>query len=126
MRACAEGKGTREEIAQLFQVSTAWIRRLHQQLRESGSYAAKPHGGGRRQAFSSEEMEQLKVHVEQQPDVTLEELRERMGKPVSLVAVWRALQRLGLRRKKNPSGQVNRVVPKSSSSARSGRHVSAK
>lgn len=126
MRACAEREGTREEIAQRFRVSTAWIRRLHQRQRETGSYAAKPHGGGRRQAFTPDEMERLNAQVEQQPDVTLEELRERMGKAISLVAVWRALQRLGLRRKKNPSGPANKIVRKSKSSAKSGKHVFAR
>ena len=45
VRACDEGKGTRRRIADLFGVSTAWIRRLLQRRRQTGSFAAKPRGG---------------------------------------------------------------------------------
>jgi transposase len=40
--ACDEGRSTRPQIAELFGVSTAWIRRLLQRHRESGSIAALP------------------------------------------------------------------------------------
>src|SRR5262249_57251525 len=37
VRACAEGRGTRQQIADLFGVSTAWIRRLLQRHRTTPS-----------------------------------------------------------------------------------------
>src|SRR5947209_9642789 len=46
VRACDERRGTRAQIAELFHVSTAWIRRLLQRRRETGSIAARPHAGG--------------------------------------------------------------------------------
>jgi transposase len=46
VRACDQGWGSREQLAELFGVSTAWIRRLLQRRRETGSFAALPHAGG--------------------------------------------------------------------------------
>src|SRR5437870_18376 len=76
---CDRREGSREEIAVRMGVSTAWIRRLLQRRRESGSIAPRPHGGGRRAAFTGQAMADLKALVAQQPDATLEELRDRGG-----------------------------------------------
>ena len=43
VRACDAGDKTRVEIAALFGVSTAWVRRLHQRRRETGSIAPRRH-----------------------------------------------------------------------------------
>ena len=46
------------------------------------------------------QMEQLRALVTAQPDLTLAELRQALGGACSLPAVWRALRRLHLTRKK--------------------------
>ena len=102
VRSCDEKIGTRKEIAELFGVSTAWIRRLLWRRREYGSIAPKPHGGGMPAKYAGRRLESLRKLVEQQPDATLKELRDRSGVAASLMAVQRALVRLGYRRKKSP------------------------
>ena len=109
VQACDERLGTREEIARLFGVSTAWIRRLLQRRRESGSIAAKPRGGQKPPKFQGKNLDRLKALVAAQPDATLEELRNRSGVAASIMAVQRALVRLGLRRKKSRSGRVSKT-----------------
>ena len=109
VRACDERLGRREEIARLFGVSTAWIRRLLQRRRESGSIAAKPRGGQKPPKFQGKNLDRLKAFVAAQPDATLEELRTRSGVAASIMAVQRALARLGLRRKKSRSGRVSKT-----------------
>jgi transposase len=109
VQACDERLGTREEIARLFGVSTAWIRRLLQRRRESGSIAAKPRGGQKPPKFQGKNLDRLKAFVAAQPDATLEELRTRSGVAASIMAVQRALARLGLRRKKSRSGRVSKT-----------------
>jgi len=101
VRACDEGLGTRKAIAERFGVSTAWIRRLLQRRRQTGSIAARPHGGGRRAKFAGKRLDRLKQLVQEDPDATLEELLARSGVDASLMAVHRALERLGCRRKKS-------------------------
>jgi transposase len=107
--ACDERLGTREEIARLFGVSTAWVRRLLQRRRESGSIAARPRGGQKPPKFQGKNLDRLKALVAAQPDATLQELRNRSGVAASIMAVQRALVRLGLRRKKSRSGRASKT-----------------
>jgi transposase len=102
VRACDEKRGTREDIAELFNVSTAWIRRLLQRRRENGGISARRRGGCRPPKFRGQKLDQLRTWVQEQPDVTLQELLDRSGVDASLMAVHRALERLGCRRKKSP------------------------
>jgi transposase len=109
VRACDEGLGRRQEIAERFGVSTAWIRRLLQRRRQTGSIAPKPHGGGMPAKFAGKRLDRLKQLVERQPDATLQELRDLSGQQCSVMAVLRALARLGCRRKKRRSAQPSKT-----------------
>jgi len=113
VRACDEQVGTRMEIAELFGVSTAWIRRLLQRRRETGDFSARPRGGRRFATFDGASLERLKSLVDEQPDATLQELLDRCGVQASIMAVQRALERLGCRRKKSRSTPPNRIVRRS-------------
>jgi transposase len=108
--ACDCGEGTREQIAQRFCVSVAWVYKLLARRRETGSIAPKPHGGGQPPAFQGETAERLRKAVEDCPDATLEELRQAAGVACGTSAVFRALNRLGLPRKKSPSGLLSRTA----------------
>ena len=103
VRAYDEEPGTQQEIARLFKVSVPWIKKLLRQRRKTGSLAPRPHGGGWTPKFSGRTLEQLKARVEQSPDATLQELLEQSGVDASIMAVHRALERLGCRRKKSRS-----------------------
>jgi transposase len=120
VRACDEQRGTRQQLADLFGVSTAWIRRLLQRRRESGSFAALPHAGGPPPKLDSARCGRLVVLIREQPDATLEELRDRLGAAVHPCTIGRALARLGWPVKKKSSAPPNRTAPTSATSARSG------
>lgn len=90
--ACDAGE-KRTAIAQKFGVCTAFIRRLLQNRREHGSYAVKPHGGGRKPAIRGQSLIRLKAYVKAHPASTVKELAEEMN--ASPAAVCRALQRIG-------------------------------
>lgn len=107
--ACDEKFSTREEIAELFGVSTAWIRRLLQRRRETGSFAAHRRGSPKPPKFSGKKLAKLQALVQKHPDATLEELRDRCGVEASIMAVHRALQRLGCHRKKSRSAPANKT-----------------
>lgn len=64
------------EIARVFQVSPAWARRVKQRRREHGETTPRPRGGA---TYIKIDRTRLAELVEQQPDATLEELRERLG-----------------------------------------------
>jgi transposase len=94
-RACDEGRGTRQQLADLFGVSTAWIRRLLQRRRETGSLAPRPHAGGPTPKLGEAHRRCLLVLLTEDPDATLAQLRDRLGAPVHPCTVHRALVRLG-------------------------------
>jgi transposase len=93
-------EGSIRQIARRFVVSLSFVVRLLQLHRRTGSVEPKPSAGGRRPALGPDDLERLKELVRQQPDATLEELRRRLGIDCSLTAIWRALGKLELPRKK--------------------------
>ena len=100
VRACDEGRGTRRQLADLFGVSTAWIRRLLQRRRDTGSFAAQPHAGGPPPTMTPDRCHRLVVLVTEPPDATLAELPDRLAAGVHLRTIARALARLDLAVKK--------------------------
>lgn len=110
IRAYDQKVGTQEQVAKLFGVSARWIKKLLRRRRETGSIAPRPHGGGWTPKFSGEKLDRLKALVEQNPDATLQELLEQSGVDGSIMAVHRALERLGCRRKKSRSTLPSKSV----------------
>jgi transposase len=110
IRAYDQKVGTQEEVAKLFGVSVPWIKKLLRRRREVGTLAPKPHGGGWTPKFSGPNLEALKRLVEQDRDATLQELLDRSGVQASIMAVHRALERLGCRRKKSRSGPPSKTA----------------
>jgi transposase len=98
--AVERGEGSLRQIARRFVVSLSFVVRLLQTHRRTGSIAPKPHGGGHPPALGPEELERLRELVRQQPDATLGELQKRLGVACSTAAICRALDKLGLPRKK--------------------------
>lgn len=92
-------------IAARFRVGESTVRNWLRRARETGSVAAKPHGGGMPPKVDAAGGAVLKALVAEENTRTLDELAarygERTGTAVSLHAVRRACQRLDVRRKKN-------------------------
>jgi transposase len=108
--ACDARDGTRDQIAARFSVSVSWVRKLLQRRRETGSIAPKPRGGGRAPAFDAAAAAQLREAVRADDDATLEELARAAGVACSVAAVYRALDRLGITRRKSRGGRPSRTV----------------
>jgi transposase len=115
--ACDRGMPTKQ-VADVFDVSPAWVRRLKQRRRETGETRPRPAGGARVRKI---DMARLAELVNAQPDATARELRERLGVACAESAVYAALKRLGLSFKKRAStprsstGRMSRIaVPRGS------------
>jgi transposase len=113
IRACDEGRYTREQIAQLFDVSTSWIRRMLKRRRETGSYEALPKGGPVAAKLHDEHRSRLVVLLREQPDATLAELHNRLDAAVHPTTIHRALAKLKITLKKKSSERPNRTAPMS-------------
>lgn len=88
-------------IAERFRIPKSTVQNILRRYEQAGTVAPKPHGGGRKPAFSPAALRRLERDVERHPDATLEELRERSGVKVSLVAFHKRLKQLGFTRKKS-------------------------
>jgi len=118
--ACDRKDGRRKEIAERFAVSTAWIRRLLQRRRETGSIAPLPQNAGRKPALDDRKMKRLRRLVERQADATLRELKDRLGVTISNGALIRALRAMKLTLKKSRSRRPSNSATMSRSNGRCG------
>lgn len=113
---------TTSEVAERFAVSPAFVRRLMQRYRQSGSLAPSSAPRGLRPRLA-DQVDRLRELNAQDPDLTPREIRDRCGWRVSALTVWRMLRRLGLTFKKSRCGRANRTAQTSRRPARTGPRV---
>jgi transposase len=105
-------KGSLTEVAEQFAVSRTFVCDMVAQYRRTGSVAPHRHGGGRHKLGPKGDTK-LSALVRLDPDATLDELRARLRRSAHIrltrSGVCRALQRLGLPRKKSRSAPPSRT-----------------
>ena len=92
-----------EAVARKYRVSSRWVYKLRRQRTETGEIAPRRGKTGPKPKLAAH-VEQLAQLVEEQPDATLNELRQKLGVPVSLTTLWTTLKKLGVTLKKSPAG----------------------
>ena len=92
--------GSLRQIARRFRIGLSTLTRWLRQRRQTGSLDPAPHGGGQPRAVDANQAEKLQELVRQQPDATLDELKAGLGLSCSRMAIFRALLRLRISRKK--------------------------
>jgi transposase len=92
--------GDAEEVAATFGVSRAWVHRLAQRRRETGSIAPRPQTKFRSRVLAGQE-QRLANLIAARPDATLAELREALPTRAAISTIWREIDRLALTVKKN-------------------------
>ena len=122
VNAVEQGEGTIAEISTLFGVGLTFVKKMLR-LHRAGADLAPRHGGGPVARLHDPELALLRHEVEQQADVTLEELQRTLAAQrqvrVSRATICRALQRLGLPRKKKAGSPVSGMTRRARSSANS-------
>ena len=111
LAACDRAMKTKQ-IADLFGVSTSWVRRVKQRRREHGEVAPRPPEPAVR--YAKIDRDRLRELVETQPDATLVELRAMLGVQCAESAVWKALNKMGFTLKKRRSmrqSKIDRMSP---------------
>src|SRR5262245_66405242 len=86
-------------VARKYSVSPAWVRRLKQRRRQTGSIEPRPPSKGAPVKLAPHE-QHVRDLVKDDPDATLEELRGRLGIRVSVGTLCAFLKRIGLPFKK--------------------------
>ena len=97
-----------ETIAAEYDVSRAWVNRLIQRRRETGSLAPRKQTKFRRRVLADQEAK-LSALIAAQPDATLAELRDALPTSAAVSTLWREIDRLKLTLKKN--GARRRATP---------------
>lgn len=109
--ACDRAMKTKQ-IADIFSVSTSWVRRVKQRRREDGEVAPRPPEPVVR--YAKIDRVRLCELVETYPDATLVELRSMLGVQCAESAIWRALDKMGYTFKKRqsmPQSRIDRMSP---------------
>ena len=118
--AARDGGMKTKRVAELFQVSASWVRRVMQRRRDHGEQGPRPRGGA---TVIKIDLDQLRQLVNQQPDATARQLHERLGIACSVSAVDMALRRMGLSFKKRRCMPPSRIGPTWPSDAASGEPI---
>ena len=102
--------GSSIEVAEQFNCSESWVRRLIQRRRETGSLAPRPPKLPHNNKLDEKDLKRLQELIRRTPDMTLAELAEALDDKVSVPTVWRATQALGLPLKKSPCMPPSRTA----------------
>src|SRR6266550_4623035 len=102
--------GSSIEVAEQFNCSESWVRRLIQHRRERDSLeplTTARHDDQR--SYDDADEQAIRALIKNKPDATLAEVAEAIGKSVHPGTVSRTLKRLNLPRKKSPRTPQNRT-----------------
>ena len=89
------------QIAERFKIPKGTVQNIIEHHRETGRVEPKPQNAGRKPAVTKRDLKRLERTVQEHPDASLEDLRDRCGLSVSVVTVHNKLKQLGFTRKKS-------------------------
>jgi transposase len=121
VQAYENGGGSHARLATRFAVSRAVVGKLTRQHRALGTLEPQVHRRGRKPAITGEKEQQLRRHLSDHPDATLQERIEALKIDCSVKTMWQTLRRWGWRYKKSRRAPPNRTAPTSPSGAPIGR-----
>ena len=98
--------GCRFCLTQRFKVSVGMVKKLLLQRRRTGEIEARHRFSGRKARLLPERGEELKLLVGEEQDLTLAEMKERLGLECAVGAIHWALGRLGLTYKDASCGRT--------------------
>lgn len=102
-------EGTREEVAKRFKVSLGMVKKLLAQKQRTGDLQPRYRFCGRKAKLEPRHGERLKQLVAKQPDLTLEEIKQRLALDCTIGAIHWVLARLGLTYKKRRFMRPNKT-----------------
>lgn len=103
--ACDRGEQTQQQIADRFAVSLGMIKKLLKQRRRIGDISAQYHRCRGKTKISPEQKDLMRQRLEERPDITLAELRDKCRLSCTLPAIHKVLKKMGFTYKKNATSQ---------------------
>jgi len=89
-----------KEVAECFGVDTSTVYRLYRQKKATGSVKLKTNKRGRKLSLSSEDLSNIDKAIQKQPDITIEEIIEKLDLHVTNETVRKAVIIKGLKFKR--------------------------
>jgi transposase len=124
LQAYEKKKGTLEQLAERFEVSVGWAKKISARRTRTGQIERPPwrHGPVSRVTVAVEDW--MREQIRRQPDLTLRELQQQLqqtqGLGLSIGRLWLALRQMGLRLKKSHSTPKNKTRRKRSGAGKRG------
>lgn len=109
VEAYARKEGTREEVAKRFKVSLGMVKKLLQQQSRTGDLRPRYRFCGRKAKLMPQHGSALQALVAKEPDLTLAEMKQRLGLACTVAAIHWAVTKLGLTYKKRRSMRPNKT-----------------
>ncbi len=107
LQAYEKGKGTLAELAESFEVSVGWAKKISARRTRTGQIDRPPWRRGPQSRITPAVEDWMREQIRRQPDLTLLELQQQMqpaqGLRLSIGRLWLALRQMGLRLKKSRS-----------------------
>lgn len=123
-QAYERGEGSLKELAKRFGVSEDWAKKLSARRRKTGQIEIRAWRHGPQSRVTAAIREWIERQMWRQPDLTLQELQQRLELEqrlrLSVGWIWILLRRWGLRHKKNRSAHRSRTRARTSGAARRG------
>jgi len=130
LSAYEQGEGTLAQLAERFVVSLAYGKKLRGQFQRTGQMERVEQRRGTPRKLLDEPREQLRRWLAAFPDLTLDQLREKLqqerGLTISRAQVDRALKRMGLRLKKSHSTPLSAIPRRTAGGEKSSSRGSAR
>ena len=89
-----------KEMAASFGVTQWTVYRLVSQMKRTGSVDLQTSTRGRKPKLSISDKEEIKKLLLKEPDLTINEIQERLSLKCSESTIWRAVNEMGFSRKK--------------------------
>jgi len=120
LNAYDRGDVSREQVANRFEVSLGMVKKLLQQRSRLGDIAPLHHRSGRKPIILDSHRRQMRLLLTKEPDLTLEEIRVRLGLECTIQAIHYVLDDMGLTYKKRRSAPPSNPGPMLHAAAGSG------
>lgn len=107
-----EKTGNAREVAECFGVDRSTVYRLYRQKKATGSVKLRTNKRGRKPSLSSEDLFHIDKAIQQQPDITIDEIIEKLDLTVTNETVRKAVIKMGYVYKKKSLYASERERPR--------------
>ena len=100
-----------KDLAEIFKISVNSVNRIIRQKKRTGSCELKTHNCGRKSILTETDFKHISELITTQPDITINEIREKLNLKVTNETVRKAVITMGYRYKKKSLHASERYRP---------------